>query len=232
MIEHVLRQLHVDAVLILGALVVLWIHRSRTGGRLRRPFVLLATSVHELAHGVAALLSGGRFQKMEIYRDGSGRAWWQGPPNRFRSAFVSSAGYVGTATVGAACIALRHGPIPHEMILQMVGLAMLLSAALYVRNGFGLATMAALGVGIVAGGLFLPWPLVSLVYSVLGIGLWYESWLSLSNLRRGRILMHDLGRSGSDAHKVASLYGGTPQLWATTWMGLALMVLVGAVWVG
>ena len=232
MIENLLRLLHAEMLLILGTSVLVWLHRSRGGRSLRRPLVLLATAVHELAHGVAALISGADFQKMEIYRDGSGVAWWHGRESRFRSGFVSSAGYLGTATTGALLIALRDGPIPQEMILQVFGLALLLSAGLYVRNGFGIATVAALGGGIAAGGLFLPWPLLGLVCCVLGAGLWYEAWTSLARVRRGTSSAGDLGVAGSDAHKVASLYGGTHRLWATTWMGLTLIALMCSIWVG
>ena len=233
MVETLLRQLHAESMLMAASLVMLWIHRSWKGRFLQRLLALLATSVHELAHGIAALLIGGDFDRMEVNRDGSGRAWWRGSQTRFRSAFVSSAGYLGTAIAGAALIALRHGPFPHALLLQVFGLALFLSAAFYVRNGFGFATVAALGTGVVAGGLFLPWPLLGLFYCLLGTGLWYHAWRSLLQIlgisAHGGIF---LGQVETDAHKVARLYGGTHRTWCQVWMVLALAALMGGVWVG
>ena len=170
---------------------------------------------------------------MEVNRDGSGRAWWHGRQTRFRSAFVSSAGYLGTAMAGAALIALRHGPVPHSLLLQVFGLTMLLSAALYVRNGFGFATVAALGTGIVAGGLFLPWPLLGIFSCLLGTALWYHAWTRLSQIlsvpQQAGLLP---GVNETDAHKVARLYGGTHRMWCQIWMVLALAALMGGIWVG
>ncbi len=233
MVETLLRQLLADWILVAAALVVLWVHRSWRGRFLQRPLALLATWVHELAHGSAALLVGGGFDRMEVNRDGSGRAWWHGRQTRFRSALVSSAGYLGTAMAGAALIALRHGPVPHALLLQVFGLTMLLSAALYVRNGFGFTTVAALGAGVVAGGLFLPWPLVGLFSCLLGTALWYGAWRSLRQISstpaHGGILP---GQIETDAHKVARLYGGTHRTWCQIWMVLALAALMGGLWVG
>ena len=170
---------------------------------------------------------------MEVNRDGSGWAWWRGRQTRFRAAFVSSAGYLGTAIAGAALIALRHGPVPHALLLQVFGLTMLLSAALYVRNGFGFATVAVLGAGVVAGGLFLPWPLLGIFSCVLGTGLWYGAWKSLQQILSTPAYTGIFsGQVENDAHKVARLYGGTHRTWCQVWMVLAMAALMGGIWVG
>ncbi|MEM9488253.1 MAG: M50 family metallopeptidase, partial [Myxococcota bacterium] len=39
------------------------------------PLLLISTMVHELGHGVAALLSGGSFAKFVMFPDGSGMAY-------------------------------------------------------------------------------------------------------------------------------------------------------------
>ena len=39
------------------------------------PFTLLGTWVHEMGHGLGALLCGGRFDRLEIFEDASGLAF-------------------------------------------------------------------------------------------------------------------------------------------------------------
>ena len=43
-------------------------------GPLARPLVLLATLMHELGHGLAALMLGGSFAQLQLWADGSGVA--------------------------------------------------------------------------------------------------------------------------------------------------------------
>ena len=61
--------------LILGALLILALQRWVPMGRLiLYPFTLLSTWVHEMGHGISALLVGGHFLRLDIYADASGMA--------------------------------------------------------------------------------------------------------------------------------------------------------------
>jgi Peptidase M50B-like len=51
------------------------------------PFTLLSTWIHETGHGVAALLSGGAFERLQIFWDASGQALARGP-RRARTALA------------------------------------------------------------------------------------------------------------------------------------------------
>lgn len=61
------------------------------------PFNWLETYFHEISHGIAALLSGGRIIKIELFANGAGLCTTQGG-NRF---FISFAGYAGAILWGA-----------------------------------------------------------------------------------------------------------------------------------
>jgi hypothetical protein len=60
--------------------------------------------IHELAHGLAAELTGGDFINFEVTKRGAGLAWTSGGW-RF---FIIQAGYLGTALFGAVLLALAH----------------------------------------------------------------------------------------------------------------------------
>jgi hypothetical protein len=68
------------------------------------PFRLFVTMIHELGHGLAAVLTGGSFVRFEVTRRGAGLAWTSGG-SRF---FVIQAGYLGTALFGAGLLYLTR----------------------------------------------------------------------------------------------------------------------------
>jgi hypothetical protein len=68
------------------------------------PFRLFVTMIHELGHGMAAVLTGGSFVRFEVTRRGAGLAWTSGG-SRF---FIIQAGYLGTALFGAGLLYLTH----------------------------------------------------------------------------------------------------------------------------
>src|SRR5512136_1152625 len=69
---------------------------------LNYPFRLLLTIIHELGHGLAALLTGGHFIDFVVYSNGAGLAHTAGGWRLV----VIPAGYLGVALFGALLIAL------------------------------------------------------------------------------------------------------------------------------
>src|SRR3954466_10077092 len=61
------------------------------------PFRLFVSYVHESGHGTAAILTGGRFEALQIFSDGSGQALTVGGSRLV----VLPAGYLGAALFGA-----------------------------------------------------------------------------------------------------------------------------------
>jgi len=68
------------------------------------PLRLFVTMVHELAHGIAAELTGGTFLHFEVTSRGAGLAYTRGGA-RF---VIIQAGYLGTAFFGALVLYLTH----------------------------------------------------------------------------------------------------------------------------
>ena len=209
------RELLALALLAL-ALLVLW----RLPGLywLAYPFRVFGTFVHEISHGLAALATGGRFDRFVVNADLTGMAWSAGGTRWI----VSSAGYVGSAVFGALLVlAGRH--LPARALLAALGLALAALCASYVRNGFGVIAGLGLAAALLIAALYLR-------------GLWAEGLLlvlALQCLLDGFSSVIDLfwlsTRSDlhTDAHTLAQLSGLPAPLWAVAWglMSAAVAVL-------
>lgn len=68
------------------------------------PLRLFVTMIHELGHGLAAILTGGRFDHFEVTQRGAGTAYTLGG---WRLAIIQ-AGYLGTAIFGAVLLILTN----------------------------------------------------------------------------------------------------------------------------
>lgn len=108
------------------------------GGRtLAWPLVLVSTLAHELGHGLAAVLLGGRFDSLAIHADASGAAIWSGSFGRFGVATVAAAGLVGPAVASFLLLALGRTPRRARVLLAVVGAGLFVVTVLLVRNAFG-----------------------------------------------------------------------------------------------
>lgn len=108
------------------------------GGRvLAWPLVLVSTLVHELGHGLAAVLLGGHFYSLAIRADASGAAFWGGSFSRLGVAAVAAAGLVGPALAAFTLLAVGRTPRRARVLLACLGAGLVLVALLLVRNAFG-----------------------------------------------------------------------------------------------
>ena len=87
-------------MLIISVIVTIVIYQIPQLDIIAYPLLLISTVVHELGHGIAALLAGGTFEKLVVNSDGSGLAH-VGTLSSLGDAFSSAGGLVGPA-VGAA----------------------------------------------------------------------------------------------------------------------------------
>jgi hypothetical protein len=94
------------------------------------PFLIFSTFIHETAHAIAALLTGGQVESLIVRTDGSGLTSTRGGL-RF---FVSSAGYIGTTLFGALLLILSHKERNVRPVLTGSALFVLIITALFVGN--------------------------------------------------------------------------------------------------
>lgn len=190
------------------------------------PFDLFATWIHELCHGMAALMVGGSISQLLIFPDTSGLAYTSVSCCR---PFVSSAGYQGTAVVGFLLLLFRRtkrGPRAGTMLL---GLTMVVSVGLWIRNAFGITMILVLGIALGALAWKLPSFWIRNLYVCVAVTTTMNSITNVSDLF-GQSQYVNGQPSSTDAQTMADLLGGSSVLWATAWLLFSLlMTLLGLV---
>src|SRR4051812_15952645 len=136
-------------LLVAGIAVLLLEHFVPFGGLILYPFTLLATWVHEMGHGLGALVAGGGFDHLEINGDASGLAWTSSTPG-WHSAWVCAAGLLAPPFLGATLLASARGPKRGGTILMLLSLAMSFSIVIWVRSTVGILSMAPLAAVLAA----------------------------------------------------------------------------------
>src|SRR4051812_37748618 len=125
-------------LMIVSLLVTAVLYAIPFGRTLAWPLVLLSTLAHELGHGLAAALLGGRFESLRMYPDASGVAAWSGSFGRFAVATVAGAGLVGPALAAFCLLAFGRTPRGAKAMLGCIGTALLIIALLVAGNPFAL----------------------------------------------------------------------------------------------
>ncbi|HET9049784.1 MAG TPA: M50 family metallopeptidase [Chiayiivirga sp.] len=101
------------------------------------PQVLAGTLVHELGHGLTAMVTGGSFESLKLYLDGSGVAYTRSPDSDWLRAAIAAGGLFGPPLAGAALFAAACDARMARATLALISLLLLLAMLLWVRNGFG-----------------------------------------------------------------------------------------------
>ena len=165
--------------LLLGialASILLW--QTTLGSQLLYPFTILATWFHEMGHGLVAMLTGRGFQSLQIFADGSGVALSLSPAGGYGlvDALVAAGGPFGPAIAGAALIICSRSPTATHNALAGLGVALILSTAIWVRSLTGWLVLPALGVGLVLLAWRGPLPWQRFVIQLLGVQACISVW--------------------------------------------------------
>ncbi len=130
--------------------IILW--QTEIGSLILYPFTILATWFHEMGHGLAAMVTGSRFEHLEIYADGSGVAISSRPAGAapLTDALISASGPLGPAIAGSGLIIASRTEEASRIALGIVGAALLVTTAIWVRSLTGWLVLPALGVASLA----------------------------------------------------------------------------------
>jgi hypothetical protein len=199
------------------------------GGLIAYPLVLLSTLFHELGHGVAALATGGSFEQLAIYGDGSGVATHGASSGAVAQAIVAAGGLVGPAIVAAIAFAMgrRAGSARGFTIALAIGLA--LALALVVRNPFGMVFVAGVTIALGWIGVRKNSDTAQLALVFLAVQ------LALSVFSRGDYLFTEVAMTGagampSDTAHIAMALGGPYWAWGLACGAFSVLVLAAGVW--
>ena len=207
----------------LAAAVSLAVRLTPGGDLLLAPFALFTTWAHECCHAVAALVMGGRVQSITIHLDGSGLATSVIPAGRLAQGVVTSAGYLGASLVGCLLMAAARVQRWTRAILWAVGVSMLVTLVLWVRNVFGVV-------------LVLAWAGTLIVLARRGSSRAVRFFLGFLAVQVALNAVYDLRvlflttTRHSDARTMAGLFVVPAWAWASLWMALSVGMLAWTLW--
>ncbi len=217
-VQHSYRWGELVGFLLSGVLILL-LWRVPYLGALVYPFRLLGTFVHELSHGMAALLTGGSFQRFTVSADLSGLAWSAGGWRWL----VCSAGYVGSAAFGGALLLVAARGVPARVILAVFGILLAALCLLFVRNVFGVGTGLLWSAALVLAGWRLTEPVAAGALTVVALQLILDAFNSLLGL----IALSTNDNVRTDALSMADATGVPALLWACAWALTSVAILIG-----
>ena len=199
------------------------------GDTLLYPFTLFTTWVHEMGHGLTALVAGGTFESLEIRSTAGGTAYAYAAPG-WPDAMVAAMGMLLPPILGAIILAAIHDARRARVLLTILAGALVGSVAIYVRSAAGLIAMpiVALALGWSAWLGFRENPERRvLVAQVLGVILALDTLTRMvgyafkSESRRGHV---------SDVGLIAKNLGGHYLLWGLAITVIALGALALGLW--
>jgi hypothetical protein len=94
------------------------------------PVKLFVVVLHEFSHGIAAILTGGSIDRIEISRQIGGVCYIRGGS----SLIVSSAGYLGSIFWGCLILMMAARTNYDNIIGMVIGGLLILLAAIYIRR--------------------------------------------------------------------------------------------------
>jgi hypothetical protein len=195
------------------------------------PLLYLSTMVHEMGHGVGALLAGGDWIEFRLFADGSGYAL-SAREAGFDSALTAAAGLVGPAIAAAAFMALGLRARLARWGLGAAGAFFAFTLVFYVRGTFGFTFVAA-----VAGACLFIAIRASDETARIAL-LFFATQLALSVYSRGDYLFEDYvdgemsggKRTASDVQHMADAVGMPYWFWGLVCAAFSAAVLAVAAW--
>ena len=218
-----------SAILIAAAALYVTSNWIPFGRQLLYPVTLFTTWVHEMGHGLTALIVGGHFDHLEIYGNAGGLAFAYAERG-WPMALVSAGGLLAPPLVGALILAIVHGPRRARICLAVLAAALVVSMLVFVRTPVGVIAMTVVAVALG----FAAWRadpehrvILAQVLAVV---------LALDTVTRmiGYAFMSHVELDGvtnrSDAGSIADNLGGPLFLWGLAITGLALAMLGAGLW--
>lgn len=203
-------------------------------GLLDYPFRLMITLVHELGHGLAAILTGGSFLFFEVFPNGGGLAHTSGGL-RF---VVIPAGYLGAALFGAILILLGRSHRWSRVALGVIGGAMVFLSLRYGIPSLWNASLVGGTLATITGLLFgtlLVWVAIKAspgwivfflhLIAIQAVLMSFSDLMALVGLSS-----HFFTPSGNDAQSMTDLTLIPAFFWAQLWAIIALALIGGAIW--
>lgn len=179
------------------------------------PLKLFVVFLHEMSHGLVAVSTGGRIDRIVIEANQGGACYCGGG-----STFLTlSAGYLGSLAWGLGFLWLARFEARARWTMAAVGVATAVVTLLFMRSAFGFGFGLAFGAALVLAARQLPAAWNARILTGLGLTSALYAILDIKS--------DVIDRSGlqSDARMLAELTGVPTVVWGILWIGLALGVV-------
>lgn len=180
------------------------------------PFRIFVVFLHEISHGLAAVLTGGAIESIGLSFDEGGVCRTRGG-----SPFlILNAGYLGSLLWGALFLVLGGRRTRARGVIAAIGVFTLVVTLLYVRTLFGFGYGLATGMALVAVASRLRPAVSELLLAAIGAtSALYAVW----DITTDVLLRHS---GESDAAALAALTLVPAPVWGVLWIAVSLVVLV------
>ena len=197
------------------------------GNMVLYPFAILSTWAHEMGHGLAAIVVGGEFRRMEIYQNLGGVAFSTRPDNVIAPVLIAATGLLGPAIAGGLIIVLGSSEKLGRWVLEALAVLLVVSAVVWIRNPFGMAAVISLGVVLGLIGFFANELVELCVVQFIGIRLCLES-LSDVDYMFTRQFERDGQVMYSDTQQIAEHLLLPYWVWGVVVAGISFFILFSA----
>jgi hypothetical protein len=184
------------------------------------PFKIFVVFLHELSHAVAGIATGGTVQRITLDPAQGGATYVNGG-NAF---LMLSAGYLGSLLWGLALLLVaRTRPAVARHVVFGLGVLLLITSVLFIRNWFGFGFGLLFGVSLLVAARKLPAGGIIVLLTALGLT---SALYALFDIRSDIL---DRPSAKSDAFMLMEMTGVHTLVWGFLWAGIALAVcfLVG-----
>lgn len=181
------------------------------------PLKILIVFLHEVSHGLAALLTGGKIESISLSPQQGGLTVTRGG-NLF---VIMSAGYIGSLLIGVLVFLIALKSKADRALMAVLGVGTLLITAFYIREWFALVFGVGTGAAMLAMARFLSHQINDLALRLIGLtSMIYVPY---------DIFSDTIARAGmrSDAYMLAERFGGATMLWGGLWLVISLTVIGG-----
>lgn len=193
------------------------------------PLLMLSTLMHELGHGLTAVLLGGQFQTMTMWADGSGVASHRGHYGAFARAMVSAGGLIGPPLAALALFLAGRRSRSAHVALAVFAAFLLVVTVLWASGTFTVLFCLTLAVLLA----LLAWKASPAVSQIVCVFLAVQ--MSLTSFSRADYLFTAVAETGrgsmpSDVGQIAQALWLPYWFWGALIAALSLAILGYGAW--
>jgi len=176
------------------------------------PLKIFVVLLHEISHGLAAIITGGKILKIEVSPQQGGVCWSSGGWRPL----VLMAGYLGSMFWGGLILVLAARTKSDKIISMVIGGIILLISLFFVRSLFGFVFSLVFGTALIAVGIFAPIVVNDIVLKIIGLTSVLYAILDIKDDLISRNI------KGSDASRMSEIIPLPPQVWGIIWIVIAI----------